>query len=226
MRDKTVQKGNAMTSRRVAVLAGMLALALAGAAAAQVPMTGNLPTFDNAPPAPPPGAGQQGAPMGFPRGAPPPGGVAGPQAGFPGPQGAPQEPPCFKDFMPLRQDAEKRAGLIKAASDRKAPRPEVCQLFKNFAAAEAKVVKFVSTNQSACSIPQDVVGQMKSNHDRTLKIRDQVCGGGPMGAGAAPPPPPTPRLSDELGIGRIPGPSTTSTGRGTFDTLTGNPLAR
>jgi len=67
---------------------------------------------------------------------------------------------------------------------------------------------------------------MKSNHDRTLKIRDQVCGGGPMGAGAAPPPPPTPRLSDELGIGRIPGPSTTSTGRGTFDTLTGNPLAR
>src|SRR2546430_6059113 len=154
MRDKTVQKGNAMTSRRVAVLAGMLALALAGAAAAQVPMSGNLPTFDNAPPAPPPGAAPQGAPMGFPRGAP--GGGAAPQAGFPGPQGAPQEPPCFKDFMPLRQDAEKRAGLIKAASDRKAPRPEDCQLFKNFATAAWQGAKLVGTTQTAGSIRQAV----------------------------------------------------------------------
>jgi hypothetical protein len=214
-----------MTSGRVALLAGVLALALAAEAAAQMPMTGNLPTFDNAPPAPPPGAAPPGAPMGMPRAAP--GGMpGGPQAGFPGPQAAPQEPPCFKDFMPLRQEAERRAGLIKSASDRKAPRPEVCQLFKNFASAEAKVVSFVSAKQSQCGIPQDVVGTMKSNHDKTLKIRDQVCGGGPMGAGGPAPPPPAPRLSDELGIGRIPGPNTTSTGRGTFDTLTGNPLSR
>jgi hypothetical protein len=221
-----------MISRRAAVLAAMLALAPVGHVTAQVPMTGQLPDFDSAPPAPPPGTAPQGAAPGAPPGpsrgtvsvqptpqgaAPMPGGFAG--AGPPG--GA---PPCFQDFMPLRQEAEKRAGLIKGASDRKAPRQEVCQLFNRFADAEAKVVKFVTAKQSACGIPAEVVTQMKSNHDKTLTVRKQICSGGPMGAApGAPAPPPTPKLSDELGFGRAPTPGATSTG-GTFNTLTGNPI--
>jgi hypothetical protein len=199
-----------MTVRCLALLAGVTALALCGPAAAQVPMMGNLPSFDTAPPAPPPGAAPPlGAPMAAPPGA--------------GPQG--QEPPCYRDFMPLRSEAEKRGKAIQAAADRKAPRPQVCQLFKNFAASEAKVVKFVTDNQSQCQIPAQVVTQMTANHDRTLKTRDNICAAGAAGPGPAGPPP-GPRLSDELGVRGIAGPTPGSTGRGTFDTLTGNALAR
>jgi hypothetical protein len=210
-----------MTLRCVA-LAAVLAFAGVGSALAQVPMMGgNLPTFDNAPPAPPPGAAPGGMMQGPPPGAQR-GGMAPPGAA---PQAGGQEPPCFKDFVPLREAAEKRANMIKNASERKAPRPEVCQLFKNFAVAEAKVVKFVTDNQSACQIPPQAVSQMKANHDRTMKTRDQVCAAGPMGA-APGAPPPGPRLSDELGVRGVAGPNNTSTGRGTFDTLQGSALSR
>jgi hypothetical protein len=206
-----------MTLRCVVALAAGLAFTAVGSALAQVPlMGGSRPTFDNAPPAPPPGA----APGGMMQG-PPPGAAQGGMA----PQGGGQEPPCFKDFVPLREAAEKRANMIKTAADRKAPRPEICQLFKNFAVAEAKVVKFVTENQSVCHIPPQAVGQMKSNHDRTLKTRDQVCAAGPMGA-APGAPPPGPRLSDELGVRGVAGPSNVTPGRGTFDTLQGSALSR
>jgi hypothetical protein len=203
---------SAMALCRGSALAGILVLLMVGNAAAQVPMTGKLPDFDSAPPAPPPGAASPGGAMMMPPGAPPPGAPA-------------QEPPCFKDFMPLRQDAEKRAGLIRAAAERKASRPEVCRLFKNFAVSEAKVVKFVTANQTQCHIPPEAVVQMKSNHDRTIKTRDNVCAAGAAG-GAPGGPPPGPRLSDELGVRGVAGPGNVSPGRGTFDTLTGSALSR
>ena len=150
--------------------------------------------------------------------APPPG--AGPS------RGAGQEPPCIREFMPLKEEAQKRGGMIQAAANRKAPRPEVCQLFKNFEASEAKVVKFVTTNQAQCQIPQEAISQMKANHDRTIKTRTQICSSGPMGA-APGAPPPGPKLSDELGMRGIAGPGTGSSSvTGTFNTLTGNALAR
>jgi len=206
-----------MTLRRVAVLAGTFAFAVAGSVAAQVPMTGNLPTFDSAPPAPPPGAA--GAPQ-FPgQGAAPPPGMSG------GPPGGGQEPPCFRDFLPLREAAEKRAGAIKNAAEHKAPREQICQLFKDFAVAEGKVIKFVTDNQVACQIPPQAIGQMKANHDRTVKTKENVCGNGPMGAGPAGPPP-GPRLSDELGVRGVAEPSPSARGHGTFDTLTGSTTTR
>jgi len=209
-----------MTLRCVVALAAGLAFTSVGSALAQVPlMGGNRPTFDSAPPAPPPGAAGPGGMMQ----GPPPGAAQGGMA----PQGGGQEPPCFKDFVPLREAAEKRASLIRSAAERKAPRPEVCQLFKNFAVAEAKVVKFVADNQSQCQIPAQAVTQMKANHDRTMKTRDQVCAAGPMGAAPAPgAPPPGPRLSDELGVRGVAGPSNVTPGRGTFDTLQGSALSR
>jgi hypothetical protein len=197
-----------MTLRRVAVLAGTFAFVFAGSVAAQVPMTGNLPTFDSAPPAPPPGAG--GAPpFAGPAAAPPPGSA--------GPPGGGQEPPCFKEFLPLREAAEKRAGAIKNAAEHKEPREHVCQLFKEFAVAEAKVVKFVSDNQAACQIPPQAIVQMKANHERTVKTRDGVCGNGAMGPAG---PPPGPRLSDELGVRGVAEPG--RSGHGTFDNLQGS----
>jgi hypothetical protein len=215
------EKGNSMALRCLAALAGVFAFALAGQAAAQVPVMGNLPTFDTAPPAPPPGSAPQGMPM-----AAPPPGAAAPGRGPGGPGAAQQEPPpCFKEFIPLRDEAQKRGGLIQAAAQKKAPRQEVCQLFKNFEASEAKVVKYVSQNQAQCQIPKEAVTQMKANHDRTIKTRTTVCSAGPMGA-APGAPPPGPKLSDELGVRGIAGPGTGGSGSGTFNTLSGNALSR
>jgi hypothetical protein len=207
-----------MTMRCVAAFTGVSLLALTGVAAAQLPMLGPLPNFDNAPVAPPPGTG-------FPPGGARPA-VGAPQAAPPGaaPPGAGQEPPCFKEFLPLRDETQKRGLLIKAAQDRGSPtREEMCQLIKNLSVAEAKMVKFVTDNHISCGIPPEIVTQMKTGHGNTLKARQNVCSGAPAAAKAAPA---TPKLSDELGLRGIAGPSTDSGGTGTFDTLTGNPLAR
>ena len=222
-----------MTLRRFAVLAGIAVTIISESAAAQVP-SGNLPTFDTAPPAvmpmgpgmaPPPGGPPAGAPQGGPQGGfggAPQGAMGGPPGGFGGPP-AGQAPPCMRDFTPLREAAEKRAGALKTAIERKVDRSEFCKLFKDFATAEGKVVKFMTDNQASCGIPPQAVSQVKSNHDRTVKTRDNVCAAAAAGVGG---PPPGPRLSDELGVRGIAGPDNTSPGRGTFDTLTGSPLAR
>jgi hypothetical protein len=38
----------------------------------------------------------------------------------------------MKNFMPLREEAEKRGKLIKAASERHAPPDEACKLIESF----------------------------------------------------------------------------------------------
>jgi len=211
-----------MTLRRFVVLAGMGVCLISESAVAQVP-TGNLPTFDTAPAAVMPmGPGMGPPPGGRPPAGAPQGAMGGPQGGFGAPP-PPQESPCMREFNPLREAAEKRAGILKVAIDRKADRSEFCKLFKDFATAEGKVVKFMTENQSTCNIPPQAVTQVKSNHDRTVKTRDNICAAAAAGVGG---PPPGPRLSDELGVRGIAGPDNTSPGRGTFDTLTGSPLAR
>jgi hypothetical protein len=218
-----------MSLRCVAAFTGVIVLALPGIAAAQMPGLGPLPTFDNAPPAPPPGGGMV-PPAGM---APPAGSRAPAQAAVPArpqamPPGADQEPPpCIKEFLVLRQEAQKKASLIKVAQDRdpKPTREEMCQVIKTFAAAEAKVIKYVTDNQVACGIPPEAITQMKQGQAQTVKFRTAVCTGGPAGGSAAAAPP-TPKLSDELGFRGIAGPSSGATGRGTFDTLTGNALER
>lgn len=143
-------------------------------------------------------------------------------------QGAPpqqgQEPPCLKEFISLRDATAKRAAAIQAASQRKAPPQEACNLFKEMVASEAKFVKFAKDQGPWCGIPQQVVDQLGKNHEQTVKVRTQVCkvaAQGGVGGGR----PAAPTLSDALSA-----PTTSSknvrTGRGTFDTLTGTPLGR
>ena len=125
----------------------------------------------------------------------------------------------MKDFAPLRDDAAKKANAIKVASDRKVSPVEACQLFKIFAAAEAKVVKYAGENAVWCGIPAEAIAQMKTNHNRTLALRAQVCKAAANPARAA-----GPSLSDALGTPATAGPNTIKPGHGTFDTLTGTPL--
>ncbi len=122
-----------------------------------------------------------------------------------------------EQFPAIRAQAEKDASGIKAASDRKAPREDVCAAFNKFAGSEAKMVKFLETNQKPCGVPPDAIKQVKSSHARTQQIRKQVCAAGPA--------PRAPSLSDALG-GPILSDEPPKPGRGTFDTLTGSPLSR
>ena len=149
--------------------------------------------------------------------------------GLPPPGAAPpqqQSPPCFNDFAPLRDEAQKRANVLKAAMQKKVPREEACTLIKSFAQAEGKVVKFIQANAQWCGIPPQATQQMKVNHDRTLKMEAQVCNGGAMAGG--PPKPTGTGLSEALGTTRSPGGTLDPLApqNGTLDTLTGNVLAR
>jgi hypothetical protein len=124
------------------------------------------------------------------------------------------------DFLPIRAAVEKGGAAIQAAMKRKAKAPEVCKLFRTFAAASAKMLKFMETNKAVCGVPDQAIEGAKKNLTQARRIRTQACR-----AAEAPRPPP-PKLSDALGAPPIAAPGNTKTDRGTFDTLTGNALTR
>lgn len=150
--------------------------------------------------------------------------MTAPMMGGPGmTMGAPQQrqqPPCMAEFMPLRNEAEKRAGVLKAGIEKKLERAKLCGLFRSFSEAEEKVVKYAVTNQKNCNVPNDAVASMKKNHAKTAEVRDKVC------APEAAAKPAGPNLGEAIGTTALPTPESTRTGGGTFDTLTGNPLSR
>jgi hypothetical protein len=145
--------------------------------------------------------------------------------------GAPPAPPsqaagadeCMKNFLSLREEAEKRGKLIKAASDRHAPPDEACKLITNFGQAEIKMMKYVQTHAAKCGIPPQVSDQLKHGHKNTEGMQKKVCQvaqqqqKGPAG----------PSLSDVLGSSAVlPEATATQKGGSTFDTLNGNVLTR
>jgi hypothetical protein len=143
-----------------------------------------------------------------------------PSAGFGAPPAQQQEPPCFKDFSKLRTVTETRAKAVKEAGDRHAPPKEACKLFNSFIAAEAKMIKYIEDNGTWCGIPPQVLTQMKEGHTKASAVRTRVCqlaARGPVRT--------APTFSDALGT-QVPNASNTRTGRGTYDSLTGSPLAR
>lgn len=140
-------------------------------------------------------------------------------------QQRPQEPPCFREFAPLKAEAEKRGLAVKHATEKKdkPPREEVCALLKRYSEAEANIVKFIKTNATSCGIPPEAGKAMQANHARTLKTVNGVC------SGAGGPARPTgPGLSEALGTTRAPGMTIDPLApqSGTLDTLTGNVLTK
>jgi hypothetical protein len=151
-------------------------------------------------------------------------GGAGAFSAAPPTQGGPGED-CMKAFMPLREEAEKRGKLIKAASDRHAPPEEACKLIRNFSQAEVKMIKYIETHAAKCGIPPNVGGQMKDGHKNTEAMATKVCNvaqqmqnqpRGPAG----------PSLSEVVGSGSAPEANAGKKGGSTFDTLHGNVLTR
>jgi hypothetical protein len=132
-----------------------------------------------------------------------------------------QEPPCVQGFGKLRDDAQKKAGAIRTASEKKVDPKTACGLFNTFSAAEAKLVKYAGDNVKSCGIPPEVITNLKQQHAKTLTIQARVCQ-----AAANPPRPAGPSLSDVLGGTAVPDANNIRTGRGTYDTLTGSPLGK
>ena len=129
-----------MIMRRLIVPLTFAAVALhAGQAFAQDPFPAPLP-------------GQAGAPASRASPFPPVNGAAPSvfigEALAPSPSNGAQDT-CMKGFAPLREEAEKRGKMIKAASERHAPPDEACKLIGNYSQAELKLIKFVESNATA-----------------------------------------------------------------------------
>jgi hypothetical protein len=130
---------------------------------------------------------------------------------------------CMKGFVPLREEAEKRGKMIKAASERHASPDEACKLIGNFSQAEIKMIKYVESHSAKCGIPPQIADQLKNGHKNTEGMQKKVCAmaqqqqKGPAG----------PSLSELLGSSAaLPEATPTKKGGSTFDTLNGNVLAR
>ena len=162
-----------------------------------------------------------GAPSAFPSQ-----GAAPVSSGFSGPppQASGGADACMKGFVPLREEAERRGKMIKAASDRKASPDEACKLIKNFGQAEVKMIKYVETNSAKCGIPPQIADQLKNGHKNTEKMQTQVCN---VAQQAATRGPAGPSLSEVLGSSAaLPEAQAVKKGGSTFDTLNGNVLQR
>ena len=131
-----------------------------------------------------------------------------------------QAPSQCNAFIPLRDDAQQKAAAVRAATEHKAERKEVCALVTRFATAEAAVVKFLEANKTWCGIPDEAVKAAKTSHEQTLKFRTVACSEAPAAQ------PKAPTLSDAIGTPSVDSAANTKTGRGTLDTLSGNPLAK
>lgn len=216
-----------MTLRRlIAPLTVVILAILGGDALAQgafpAPLPGQAGTASD--PAFPPVNGGAPAASPFPSGgaAPITGGFSAPP---PSQAGAGPSQDCMKQFIPLREEAQKRGQLIKAAGDRHAGPDEACKLIKNFAQAEIRMMTYVEKNAAKCGIPPQVTDQLKNGHKNTEGLQTRVCNVAQQmqarSAAAAP------TLSDVLGSSAaLPEATPAKKGGSSFDTLTGNVLSR
>lgn len=131
----------------------------------------------------------------------------------------------MKAFVPLREEAEKRGKLIKAASDRHASPDEACKLIGSFSQAELKMIKYIEVHAAKCGIPPQIGDQMKNGHKNTEAMQKKVCNVAQQMANQ-PRGPAGPSLSEVVGSGSAPEATGGKKGGSTFDTLNGNVLTR
>ena len=199
-----------------ALAQGAFPAPLPGQAAA--PNSSPFPPVNGA--APPTAFGTSPAPASFPGAGPGPMSSA-PFTAPPTQSGLPDD--CMKNFLPLRQETEKRAQLLKAASARHAPPDEACKLITGYTEAELKMIKYVDTNGARCQIPPQIGEQLRNGHKSAEGMRTKICT-----AATQVQKPAGPSLSDVLGSAtQLPEATVAKkSGGGTFDTISGNALTR
>jgi hypothetical protein len=127
--------------------------------------------------------------------------------------------PC-SDFERLSQEAQKKGEAVSVLMKTKADRKQLCSTMNTFIVSEAAVIKFLEDNKTWCGVPDQAITVSKANHEKSLKFRTAVCSDDA-------PHPKSPSLSDAIKTPTVDSATNTNTKRGgTFDTLTGNPLAR
>jgi hypothetical protein len=80
---------------------------------------------------------------------------------------------CMEEFRPLRQEAEQRGKLVKAASDRHAAPDEACKLIGNF--SQSELIKYVEGHSEKCGILPQIAQQMRQSHKTTEAMQQKVC---------------------------------------------------
>jgi hypothetical protein len=93
---------------------------------------------------------------------------------------------CARDLVPLREEAERRGKLIKAAGDRHAPPDEACRLIGDFERAEIKMIQHVEAHAATCGISDQISRQLKAGHENTTRLLQKVCALAQKGAPAGP----------------------------------------
>jgi hypothetical protein len=190
------------------------------------PLPGQSAAPANASPFPPVNGAAPSASVGAP--SPFPSNGAAPVAGGgfgggPPPPSAGASDACMKGFVPLREEAEKRGKMIKAAGERKATPDEACKLIGNYSKAEQKMISYVAANSAKCGIPPQIGDQLRAAHKNTEAMQQKVC----AVAAQRPTGPAGPSLSEVLGSSAaLPEASPVKKGGSTFDTLNGNVLTR
>jgi len=187
------------------------AAAFAAAGIAEVRAQSPFPPVGQQQPSPFPPVGQQSPfpPVG--------------QQSFP-PIGQPQQkPPCVDEFLAMRQELDKRFETVRTTLARKPTAVEACGALTKFTQTEIALIKFVEKNNGTCPFPPDLLATIKASNAKSESYRKQACTA--AAAPARPTRPAEPTLSDALSP-PVAGKDNTRTGRGTLDSLGGNPLAR
>jgi hypothetical protein len=140
-----------------------------------------------------------------------------PGAGFGAPQGP---PPACQQLLALKDETQKNGQAIQRANEKKESVSVACKLFKAYMASEAKFLKALEDGSKICGVPPEAIKSVKDGHTQAAKVTKQVCDAAANGGGQ----PAGPSLSDALGAG--PTVPDGKGNRGTFDTLSGNALAR
>jgi hypothetical protein len=150
------------------------------------------------------------------------------QTMLPGQQPArpqPQEmPACIKQFISMRENLDKRFDETRKVMEKKPSAAEACNALTKFTQTETALIKYVEKQGSNCPFPPELLDTIKASNAKTTGYRQKACAVA-KAEQQGPPKPSQPTLSDAFGPPVVSGEST-STGRGTLDTLRGNPLAR
>lgn len=150
-----------------------------------------------------------------------PGAASSPFAAPPTQGGPPDN--CMKEFLPLRQEAEKRGAALRTASEKHATPDVACKLINNFIQAETKMLKYVEVNAAKCGIPPQISDTLKKGHKNSEAMQEKICNAANNMRNQAPA---GPSLSELLGSSTAAPEVTAKRGGTTFDTLNGNALTR
>jgi hypothetical protein len=110
--------------------------------------------------------------------------------GTPGWPGGPLlEPPSqCRELLVMRDELQRQGEAIKAANKRKASLTVACRLFRDYVAAEQRILRNLEAYGSACGVPPQVYQQVRGSHAKVQQIAEEVCdAAGPLPASDDPP---------------------------------------